>query len=248
MDFKESEKHLIFKGLIGSHLYGTAGPDSDIDRRGVFVAPFNPYYIGFDKVESCENPEEGKDEINFEFRHFVNLCLKGSPGQIELLFNPTVTDDGSEEWMLWTNLYKIRNMFISKKLYYTLGGFAQSDMKKILGEQTRNCGVKGKLLMEKFGYNTKHAANAYRLSKTLSSLLLTGEYNPVLHPAVAADVKSIKDGKLSKEDFLRCMNVLNEANKELLEEADLPESIPMNTIKNACSKYLYNYFRETGEL
>jgi len=39
MHYDEAIKHCIFQFVSGSHQYGTNRPDSDIDRRGVFIAP-----------------------------------------------------------------------------------------------------------------------------------------------------------------------------------------------------------------
>lgn len=39
MHFNEALQHCIFRFISGSHQYGTNRPDSDIDYRGVFIAP-----------------------------------------------------------------------------------------------------------------------------------------------------------------------------------------------------------------
>lgn len=253
MDYKESLNRLVFRGLIGSHLYGTATGSSDVDTRGVFIAPYASHYMGFDKVESCQNPDKQSDEINFEYKHFINLCLKGSPGQIELLFNPPfkaeklgeLDDDTLYRYgMLWIPLYLFRNQFLSKRLYYTFGGFAQSDMKKIIGESTRNCGVKGKILIETFGYNTKHASNAYRLSVTLSSLLETEHYSPILSAEQAQEALFIKKGHYTKEQFFKIMEELEAKNKELFSRTKLRENPDIQGIKSYCQGLIIMYFDE----
>jgi predicted nucleotidyltransferase len=35
--------HTIYAVVVGSRAYGLAGPDSDTDRRGVFLAPTPAY-------------------------------------------------------------------------------------------------------------------------------------------------------------------------------------------------------------
>ena len=49
--FAEQGKVLEYK--VGSHLYGTNTPASDVDYSGVFVAP-EEYYLGLDSVEEVD--------------------------------------------------------------------------------------------------------------------------------------------------------------------------------------------------
>ncbi len=41
MHYDEAIRHCIFRFISGSHQYGTNRPDSDLDRRGVFIAPLS---------------------------------------------------------------------------------------------------------------------------------------------------------------------------------------------------------------
>jgi len=41
MTYDEALKHCIFRFVGGSHSYGTNGPESDVDYRGVFIAPIS---------------------------------------------------------------------------------------------------------------------------------------------------------------------------------------------------------------
>lgn len=36
---KEGNPAVIFRGVVGSHAYGTANEGSDVDTRGLFVVP-----------------------------------------------------------------------------------------------------------------------------------------------------------------------------------------------------------------
>lgn len=53
MNYAEARKNCIFRYVSGSHQYGTNRPDSDLDYRGVFIAPlsycfnlFNSSFVG----------------------------------------------------------------------------------------------------------------------------------------------------------------------------------------------------------
>ena len=40
---EKSNPAVIFRGIVGSHAYGTANAQSDVDTRGVFVVPSMGY-------------------------------------------------------------------------------------------------------------------------------------------------------------------------------------------------------------
>ncbi len=203
----------VFMARAGSAAYATMTPESDTDYRGVFFAE-PKHLIGLSNVESYTE-EKPIDLQCYELRHFVRLCLRGSPLQLEMLF---YTDDIIEFTSpAWAELLKIRRCFLSKKLKATLGGFASSDLKRIEGNLTQKCGAKGKLLMEKYGYNTKHAANAYRLLKMSELLWMTGDLVVRLPEAERKEIMAIKQGKYTREEFL---NFVKDEDKRVFELAD----------------------------
>lgn len=78
-DFK-----VVFECQAGSHLYGTATEDSDVDIRGVFI-PTEEYFFGF--LYSIEQIEDkGKDTTHFDVRKFLKLASGCNPNIVELLF------------------------------------------------------------------------------------------------------------------------------------------------------------------
>jgi len=80
MTYEEAFRHCIFRFVGGSHAYGTNRPESDHDRRGVFIAPlrnafelFQTRFVGQGSIEanlkaamkSIDNsqPEAAKEQI-----------------------------------------------------------------------------------------------------------------------------------------------------------------------------------------
>lgn len=190
----------VFMCKAGSSAYGTSTPESDIDFRGVFLAE-HKHLLGLSKVEAYTE-EQPIDLQCYEFRHFISLCLKGSPLQLEMLFYPkeAITHDSHPAWQ---KLLAIRETFLGKHLKSTLGGFAQGDIKRIAGGSLAKCGAKGKVLVEKYGYNTKHASNAFRLLKMAEILFTTGKLVVRHDEAVRNEILAIKKGKYQKEEFLK---------------------------------------------
>lgn len=132
----EVEQRTILVGLVGSHGYGLNRPDSDLDYRGVFIAP-KRYYLGFENVEQKDGgwDEPGiidflnnnKDTVIYELRKYISLLAGANPNIIELLWlkdYPLITPVGE-------TLIKNRDLFLTKKVKHTYSGYAYAQIKKI---------------------------------------------------------------------------------------------------------------------
>ncbi|MEV6713146.1 nucleotidyltransferase domain-containing protein [Lentzea sp. NPDC051208] len=79
---------MILEAVIGSHAYGLASAESDVDRRGVFVAPTEAFW----RLEKPSTSVEGPDpeQLSWEVEHFCKLGLKSNPTVLETLVSPLV--------------------------------------------------------------------------------------------------------------------------------------------------------------
>lgn len=120
-------KKVIYVTLHGSHAYGTALPTSDMDIRGIFVAP-KEYYIGFTQhIEQVQQKEP--DLCLFELRKFMRLAADANPNALELLF--TDRKDHIFNTPLGDKLLSHRDLFLSQRVKHTFQGYAHSQMKRI---------------------------------------------------------------------------------------------------------------------
>jgi predicted nucleotidyltransferase len=71
MTYDEALKSCIFQYISGSHAYGTSRPDSDIDRRGVFIAPLSKAFEIFQT--SCV----GHGDIDVQLKGALKSCDDG---------------------------------------------------------------------------------------------------------------------------------------------------------------------------
>lgn len=152
MEFNLSER-TIFLTVTGSHAYGTSTPTSDMDIRGVAVAPLS-FCTGFlrhfeqaegasarDALPSDWTPvsswqtgrqaeiRAAKDFSVMDLRKFCKLASDANPNVLELLF----VDE--RFWlrsrMPWRLLIDARESFLSKKVRYTFAGYAHAQLKRI---------------------------------------------------------------------------------------------------------------------
>lgn len=188
------EKTLLLKGIVGSHAYGYATPDSDIDYMSVWLDPVESYLGLNSKSSAKQSVTEEEDNTQFEFLHFMSLCEKFNPNVIPLLFLKEYEYVHPAMEVVLNN----RELFFSKLAYNTLYGYATSQAKKTLGLVTGKKGEKRKAVIGKYGYDTKAAAHCIRLLEMGIGLFARGEVNLTYSAAVCKD---IRDGKFTYEQY-----------------------------------------------
>lgn len=128
MNFKEAEQRLILKCIAGSHSYGTNIETSDIDIRGIFIAP-KEYYLGFSRNVEQVSSKEPNDTVYYELKKYMQLAANANPNILENLFCRDkdilfITKQGE---LLRAN----REKFLSKKCMHTYSGYAFAQLKRI---------------------------------------------------------------------------------------------------------------------
>jgi len=153
------DKHTIFLGLTGSHAYGMARPDSDVDIRGVCIPPRrirDSHYQSFKQwtpksqvgawgpnaekaIENlAKHPTAGPcyerdgqdaDLVIYSVHKFINHCAENNPSFLEILFLP-------EEAQIYTTpqweiLQANRKMFLSLEARARYVGYAMGQLDRI---------------------------------------------------------------------------------------------------------------------
>ena len=81
-----TNESVLLEGIVGSTAYGLAGPQSDVDRLGVFAAPTVAFHGLNPPQESIV--ERDPDRTLHEAGKYCRLALSGNPTAIELLWLP----------------------------------------------------------------------------------------------------------------------------------------------------------------
>ncbi|HZA52405.1 MAG TPA: nucleotidyltransferase domain-containing protein [Myxococcaceae bacterium] len=137
------ERHTIFLTLAGSQAHGTARDGSDVDLRGVCVAPLPVRLSLFSAFEQYEGPlsaeltaavvrrlEATKTECAiFDVAKFLGLCAAANPNALEILFADE--RDWVFETPAWRQVHSERRHFLTKKVQQTFLGYAMAQLKKI---------------------------------------------------------------------------------------------------------------------
>jgi predicted nucleotidyltransferase len=133
----EIKDRLSLLVVHGSHAYGLNTPESDKDFRGILIEPIDYNLSVVNNFEQSENHKittEDEDTTIFGLKKFIKLALDSNPNVLELLFV------GEEEILFKDRhshyLINNRDLFLSKKIYLTFGGYAKAQLKRL--ENHRN--------------------------------------------------------------------------------------------------------------
>lgn len=166
--------HIIHSVTVGSHAYGLATPESDIDIRGVYVAPAE-WLWSLDGPPPQVNNYNAEDETVFELGRFVKLALASNPNVLEIAFS----DIGTVSPVI----REMRPHLLSKRVAVTFRGYAKGQMAK-MGRRE----VDGKPI------RWKHAAHVLRLLLSCQCMLSTGRLNLRVPEKFIDSIRIIRDG------------------------------------------------------
>ena len=142
----------IFVALAGSHAHGTAHVGSDVDLRGLCVAPLAArvsYRTSFEQYEGAiEGPlwrsieprlrmhasaglclGQKVEAVIFDVAKFVRLAAEANPNALEVLFADEADWVHSSE--TWRALHDQRRRFLSRKVQQTYLGYGLAQLKRI---------------------------------------------------------------------------------------------------------------------
>lgn len=123
---------IIVLGLGGSHAYGTNVEGSDVDVRGITLNSKEEILLGKD-FEQVVNSDT--DTTVYSFAKMVKLLAEANPNTLEVIFQKP------EHYIILTDIGRLlvenRHMFLSKKCYYTFGGYARQQLRRLDNKSMR---------------------------------------------------------------------------------------------------------------
>jgi len=236
----------LCKLLGGSHLYGLANKDSDIDHRGVFCNTELSKIIGLDRFD-CENKQNNEvDSILFEIRHYFNLLRKTNTQVLEILFAPRSSflelDSKFEELVL-----NNRDKFVdSKRFFKSLMGYAYNERRLALGERKGKIGKKRYETIKKIGFSNKNATNFLRLCLVAKNFFKTGDY--IVDCSRFSEYSLLKDIKEKPENFkidevIELMDAYEERMKNAFNDRNINNDLEFDEeYANNCLLEIYKEF------
>ena len=124
--------NIILLGLGGSHAYGTATPESDLDIRGVALNSKADILTNQNFEQVIHEPT---DTTIYSFNKIISLLSNCNPNVIEMLgLKPEhylyLSPIGQE-------LLNNKHLFLSKKAVYSFGGYASQQLRRLDNKAVR---------------------------------------------------------------------------------------------------------------
>jgi predicted nucleotidyltransferase len=116
---------IVLETTVGSHAWGLANEDSDVDRRGVFALPFA-------WTQGLAGPPEDLVSTDGSATYWaagkaIRQALRADPNTLEMLFLPSAQPcDPIGEWILAE-----REAFVSVEIYGTFGRYALGQLRRL---------------------------------------------------------------------------------------------------------------------
>lgn len=129
----------IFKVIGGSHAYGMATSESDIDYRGIAIPPasiLHGFASEFNQAESKPDPNnpEKEDSVIYNIRKFFKLAAANNPNILEFLWMPEDCIILTTPWM--EKIIEQRDKFLCTRVKHAYSGYAMAQLKRIKGHRS----------------------------------------------------------------------------------------------------------------
>lgn len=118
------EQHTILSVVVGSRAFGLATAASDVDRRGVYVAPTEDFWRIGKPPTHVDGPLP--EQFSWEVERFCELALSANPNLLEVLHSPLV----EHSTPLGAELRALSPAFLSRRAHRTYARYAQSQFAK----------------------------------------------------------------------------------------------------------------------
>ncbi|MCP4504440.1 MAG: hypothetical protein GY822_31400 [Deltaproteobacteria bacterium] len=137
--YRRLRKDVILQTIVGSHAFGLAHAQSDVDVRGIYLAPF----AGDASLFSMPNEihDVTSDESYWEAEAFIRQALRADPNTLEMLHSPLVKEATPEGQLVLDH----RRLFSSKKVVGSFGRYAQRQLQKLQGGAQRQQAIESLL-------------------------------------------------------------------------------------------------------
>lgn len=199
-------EHTIWSTVVGSRAFGLATEQSDLDRRGVFLAP-TPLFWSLRKPPThVDGPDP--EQFSWEVERFCQLALRANPNALEVLYSPLVETSTP----LGGELSALRGAFLSRLAHRTYTGYADRQLDRVRAD-----------LRARGAPRWKHVLHLLRLLMCCDVLLRTGRLELDVGPH-RDRLLAVRRGEVGWPEVERWRSSLVERTERALAASPLPEA------------------------
>ena len=248
MGFPADRATMIHAFVGGSALHGVKleGRD-DMDLYGIFIE-HPAYVLGLDRFEHFVTSTAAQSERNtsadvdvacYSLRKWATLALKGNPTVLQFLFTPALQGD-----IFWSSVLAMRSSFLAVSHGRQYMGYADAQLRRMVGERgTGKHGQRDELVI-KFGYDTKSAMHTCRILLEGIDLMRHGWISFPRPEAQREWLLAIRRGEWSMDRVLVESKRLFVEMKDAMAQSKLPEEVQRKAVdKFLAEQYLQSWGR-----
>lgn len=217
--------NIVLLVVAGSHAYGLNTEESDLDIRGISMGTPDSI-LGMESFDVFEDRKT--DTVIYSMKRFMELAMKGAPSVLEILFsNPEniLYCDEKIGKMLLDN----RDMFLSKRIYYSFKGYAKNALKD--AEKRLETNPKKA---------DKYAMHYIRLCLEVEEMLRTGSFNDVLdrnrNMLMWIRNGSMRHGNKFTEEFYESVRDFENLLEKAYQNSLLPDTVDVKKVSRLLVK------------
>ncbi|MEU5421844.1 nucleotidyltransferase domain-containing protein [Streptomyces sp. NPDC020667] len=199
------ERHTILSVVVGSRAFGLSTAASDIDRRGVYVAPTAGFWRLLKPPTHVEGPLP--EQFSWEVERFCELALSANPNILEVLHSPLVEKRSA----LGDELRDLAPAFLSRRAHTTFARYAGAQFTKAENRRVREGEPRW-----------KHVMHMLRLMISGASLLESGTPHIDAGP-YRERLLAVRRGELSWGEVRTWRDELSVRLDQALAKSPLPE-------------------------
>lgn len=228
--------------VMGSEAYGVSSGDSDKDYYGFCIPPkhfifphLGGYIVGFDKLPEFNQWQQHHIEFNkviydlsiYSIVRYIYLCMDGNPNMLDSLFTPTTCVIHSNA--IGNKIKDNRHLFLSKRLWPKLFGYAKSQLHKAAGKNPEP-GSKRDNIRQQFGYDTKFLYHVVRLFSQAEQIFKENTLD-LQEKSRRELMKAVRRGEMPEQDVLKWVSSKESYLENLYQNSKLPEYPSKEKIK-----------------
>jgi len=224
---------LIHLFVGGSELHGAKVAETDdLDIYGVFIAEpadvlgLNPteHFVWSTASDDRRNGPDDVDLTLYSFRKWAGMAARGNATALHFLFAGATAASAP----IWARIQERRDIFLSKQSASQFLGFAENQLKRIIGEKGK--GSKGTRPEYEcaYGYDTKAAMHCLRLLYECSELMSEGA---ITLPRPEKDLLiEVRSGSWTLERFVNEAAALRASTEAAAASSSLPDCVDAGLI------------------
>jgi predicted nucleotidyltransferase len=239
------QENLIMACIGGSQAHGAKlGVTDDTDWYGLYIPPANKV-LGLEREEHFVFTTGGKlggngpsdvDVCLYTLLKWAGLAAKGNPSALHFLFAPLefTTDT-------WQQVAAHRELFLAKGHVKPFLGFADDQMKRLLGQKGQK-NIHRAELEKVHGYDTKYAMHVIRLYGEAKELMENGRIT--LPRPNKDELIEIRKGKYSLAEIQELGRQLESEALAAQDSSPLPDRVDKQAISSLIADVHLQFWTE----